>query len=221
MDNELIIRDLGIVRYADCLALQEQLCAQRLADGAGNTVLLAEHPPVITLGARISDNKLLVPPAHLRRQGIDVCQVGRGGAATAHNPGQIVIYPVIKLKTIRMGLSDYVHTLGQIGIEMLRCFGLEACWRRQMPGLWIDGRKIASVGVQVRKWVAMHGLAVNICNDLSIFEAIVPCGLEGVQMTSVQKELGQAPPMAEVKACLSRLCRKYLSLSEAAIDESQ
>jgi lipoate-protein ligase B len=90
-----------------------------------------------------------------------------------------------------------------------------------MPGLWIDGRKIASVGVQVRKWVAMHGLAVNICNDLSIFEVIVPCGLEGVQMTSVQKELGQAPPMAEVKACLSRLCRKYLSLSEAAIDESQ
>lgn len=216
MENNLVIEDLGLTRYADCLAYQEDLCAQRQADKIPDTVLLTEHCPVITLGVRMADNKLLASPEDLLRQGIDICRVGRGGAATAHNPGQIVMYPILKLSRLRMGLSDYVHTLGRIGIELLGCFGIQADWRKQTPGLWTDGRKIGSVGVQVRRGVTLHGMAVNIFNDLSIFETIVPCGLEGVRMTSVQQETAAKPSMAEVKEQLTVLCRRYFTESEAA-----
>jgi len=219
VQDGLIIRDLGLTRYADCLAYQEELCAQRQADAIADTVLLTEHEPVITLGVRMADNKILAMPEDLHQQGIEICRVGRGGAATAHNPGQIVMYPILKLSRLKIGLSDYVHTLGQIGIEMLRTFGIRADWRKQTPGLWVSGRKIGSVGVQVRKRVTLHGIAVNICNDLSIFDAIVPCGLEGVQITSVLKERGTAPSMQDIKGCLTDLCRRYLAGSEGLADE--
>jgi lipoate-protein ligase B len=219
VESVIIIRDLGITAYADCLALQEDLCAGRQADAIANTVLLTEHEPVVTLGARKSENKLIWTRGQLAEKNIALCPAGRGGGTTAHNPGQIVIYPIVKLKTLRMGLTDYVQTLGRIGIELLGRFGIAASWRKDAPGLWIGDRKIASVGVQARKWVTMHGMAINICNDLSIFEAIVPCGLEDVEMTSVLKETGQSPPMSEVKAGLSELCRRYLCPAEASVHE--
>ena len=219
LEKTITIRDLGITGYAECLALQERLHAERIADQIGNIVLLTEHEPVITLGARKPDNKLLLSREQLAGKGIALHTAGRGGAATAHNPGQIVLYPIVKLKTLSMGLSDYVHTLGKIGIELLRKFGIEADWKKETPGLWVDSRKIGSVGVQARKWVTMHGIAINISNDLSIFEAIVPCGLEGVEMTSVLKETGKAPSIAEAKEAISELCSMYLGAKEAAIHD--
>jgi lipoate-protein ligase B len=219
VESAILIRDLGITAYADCLALQEDLCAGRQADAIANTVLLTEHEPVVTLGARKSENKLIWTRRQLAEKKIALCPAGRGGGTTAHNPGQIVIYPIIKLKTLRMGLTDYVQTLGRIGIDLLARFGIAAAWRKDAPGLWIGNRKIASVGVQARKWVTMHGMAINIRNDLSIFEAIVPCGLEDVEMTSVLKETGQSASMDEVKSSLSELCKKYLCPAEASVHE--
>lgn len=219
MEFAITIRDLGITAYADCLALQEELCAGRQADAIANTVLLTEHEPVITLGARKSENKLLWTRRQLAEKKIALFPAGRGGGTTAHNPGQIVIYPILKLKTLRMGLNEYVHTLGKIGIELLAQYGIRASWRKDAPGLWIDNRKIASVGVQARKWVTLHGMAINLCNDLSIFDAIVPCGLDHVEMTSILKETGQNPSMDEVKTHLSELCKRHLSPAEAAIHE--
>lgn len=219
MEISILIKNLGITAYADCLALQEDLCARRGADAIANTVLLTEHEPVITLGARKSENKLVWTRRQLAEKKIALCPAGRGGGTTAHNPGQIVIYPIVKLKTLRMGLTEYVQTLGRIGIELLAQYGIRASWRKDAPGLWVDNRKIASVGVQARKWVTMHGMAINLCNDLSIFDAIVPCGLEDVEMTSVLKETGQSPSMAEVKSSLSELCKRYLSSAEAAVHE--
>ena len=160
MKTDVIIRDIGITDYAECLALQEELCALRLADQISNTVLLTEHRPVITLGARKADNKLLCNPSDLAEQGIALCTAGRGGAATAHNPGQIVIYPIIKLKTLGLGLSEYVHTLGTIGREFMAELGIRALWKKETPGLWIGNRKIASIGVQARKWVTLNGLSL-------------------------------------------------------------
>lgn len=218
MKDGLVIQDLGLTSYADCLAYQEELCLCRQGDKIPDTVLLTEHRPVITLGVRMADNKVLASPDELRRQGIEICRVGRGGAATAHNPGQIVMYPILKLSRIRLGLSEYVYTLGQIGMDLLRQFGIQADWRRQTPGLWTDGRKIASVGLQVRKGVTLHGIAINICNDLSIFEVIVPCGLQGVRMTSVRQEIGTSPSMDDVKAHLKNLCEQYFGNSEG-LDE--
>lgn len=220
MENTLNIRDLGITGYAECLALQEDLCARRLTDQIPNTVLLTEHKPVITLGARKSENILLCSPEELAEKGIALCPVGRGGAATAHNPGQIVIYPILKLKSLGIGLNEYVHTLGRIGIELLEKFAIQASWKKETPGLWIENRKIASIGVQARKWVTLHGIAINISNDLSIFEAIVPCGLKDVRITSVLKETGKAPAITEAKKILSALCRDYLC-EETAIHDPQ
>lgn len=211
----LEIQDLGLVEYGRALALQQRLCAERIEDRIGNTVLLVEHPPVITAGARRSENKLRVSEEAIRSRGIDYFQVGRGGGATAHNPGQLVIYPIIKLKSIPIRLSDFVHALEGIGVRWLAGCGIEARTRRDAPGLWVGERKIGSIGVQARKWVTMHGMAVNLFNDLSIFDLFVPCGLDGVEMTSVLKETGRRPDMEAAKAEVAHLCRETFVMTES------
>lgn len=207
---ELEIFDGGLMRYAEALALQTELCMKRQADEIANTAILLEHPAVITLGARKSENKLLADETALAQRGIELVQVGRGGGTTAHNPGQAVLYPVIKLKTLGLGVTEYVRTLEAIGIELLQEYGVAAERKKGLPGLWVGDKKIASIGVQIKKWVTFHGIAINICNDLSIFDYIVPCGLNGVQMTSVLAETGIQTDMVQAKRQLAGLCRKYL-----------
>ena len=208
-DKNLVIIDLGLCPYAEALELQHQVCADRGADEIKNTILLAEHPPVITLGARKTDNKLIADPAELQAAGIELIQIGRGGAATAHNPGQIVIYPILKLKSLNLGITDYIRQLEQIGIDLLAELSVIACRRKGLPGLWVENDKIASIGVQLKKWVTFHGLAVNINNDLSIFDYIVPCGLENIKMTSAAQQTGSITPVKKVKQILTRLCSVF------------
>jgi len=203
---KLDIVDLGTKPYAEVLNLQLELCQKRQADEIDNTVLIVEHPAVITLGARKSENKLLSDEEVIRGQGIEVVRVGRGGGTTAHNPGQLVVYPIIKLKSLKLDVNAYIRSLEQIGIELLQSLGVESGRRKGFPGLWIGEKKIASIGVQLKKWVSFHGMAVNINNDLSIFEHIVPCGLDGVVITSVQKETGKPADMDAVKDKLKGLC---------------
>ncbi len=207
--NDIEIRDCGLMPYRQALTLQQQLCRQRQADQIDNVALLVEHPAVITLGVRQKDNRLLMDESHLIRRGIEVVSIRRGGAATAHNPGQIVCYPIIKLKSIGLGVTDYVHRLEDAGIELLRKFGLECGTRKGFPGIWVEDRKIASIGVQVQRWVTLHGIAINIRNDLSIFDAIVPCGLDGVTMTSFEKETGHPEDMQKMKKELGRICTDF------------
>jgi lipoate-protein ligase B len=206
--GKLDIVDLGTRPYAEVLDLQLDLCQKRQADEIGNTVLIVEHPAVITLGARKSENKLLSDEDVIRGQGIDLVRVGRGGGTTAHNPGQLVVYPIIKLKSLKLDVNAYIRSLEQVGIELLETLGVESERRKGYPGLWVGEKKIASIGVQLKKWVSFHGMAININNDLSIFEHIVPCGLDGVVITSVQKETGQLADMDGVKEKLVELCRK-------------
>ncbi|MEN8128418.1 MAG: lipoyl(octanoyl) transferase LipB [Planctomycetota bacterium] len=209
---KLDIVDLGEKPYAEVLDLQLDLCQKRQDDAIGNTVLVVEHPAVITLGARKSENKLLTDEETIRGQGIEVVHVGRGGGTTAHNPGQLVVYPIIKLKSLKLDVNAYIRSLEQVGIELLQWLGVESDRRKGYPGLWIGGKKIASIGVQLKKWVSFHGMAININNDLSIFEHIVPCGLDDVVITSVQKETGKPADMNAIKKELERLCRNaYMS----------
>jgi len=212
--SALLIRDCGLMPYQEALATQIDLCLRRQTDEVENTVLLVEHPPVITLGARKSENRLLSDPSCLQNSGIHVVAVGRGGGTTAHNPGQIVVYPIVKLKSLGLGINEYVRRLEGIGISMLGSYGIEADRRKGYPGLWVRAEKIASVGVQVKKWVTLHGIAINICNDLAIFRHIVPCGLEGIQMTSIRKETGADVSIADVKLRLRRLCLQAFSSKE-------
>ncbi len=206
----LAIRDCGLADYREVLALQQELQEQRRSGQIGDTVLLVEHRPVITLGARKSANKLLVSPEELARRGIDLVEIRRGGGATAHNPGQLVFYPILHLQELRLDINQYVRTLEAIGIELLAGLGVESGRRKGFPGLWVDERKIASIGVRVSRFVTCHGMAINVQNDLSIFQFMVPCGLDGVQMTSVQKETCKIHHVQQIKNALSSLLIRHL-----------
>ncbi len=205
----LDIQDLGLGKYREVLALQQRLQEERRAGRCGDTVLVVEHPPVITLGARKSANKLLVGGDELSRRGIDLVEIRRGGGTTAHNPGQLVFYPILSLQQLGLGVTEYVRTLETIGIELLETLDVTSERRRGLPGLWVGERKIASIGVRVSRFVTYHGMAINIQNDLTIFDFMVPCGLDGVQMTSVQKETGRTSDMQRTKGQLASLLRRH------------
>lgn len=206
----LQIRDLGLADYREVLILQQQLNRQRQAGEIGDTVLIVEHPPVITLGARRSANKLLIETAELAQGGIDVVEIRRGGGTTAHNPGQLVFYPILNLQRLGLGISEYIRTLEAIGIDLLAWAGVTCGRRKGFPGLWVRERKIASVGVRVSRFVTYHGMAINICNDLSLFDAMIPCGLDGVEMTSVENEIGRSCDMDPIKKQLAQRLGHYL-----------
>ncbi|AQT68397.1 Octanoyltransferase [Anaerohalosphaera lusitana] len=214
LKSELIVRDCGTSGYREMLDLQLELLERRIADEVPNTVLIVEHEPVVTMGARKSENRLLLGDEEFGRRGIVLEAVRRGGGTTAHNPGQIVLYPVVKLKSLGLSVSDYVRSLEQIGIDMLAEFGLECGRKKGAPGLWVGERKIGSVGVKVQKWVTYHGMAININNDLGIFDTIVPCGLAGVEMTSLVKEVGGEIDMKRVRKVLAGVCVEHWSDKE-------
>jgi lipoyl(octanoyl) transferase len=209
--HSLRIEDCGLADYRQVLKQQHDLRDKRRRGEIPDTVLITEHPPVITLGARQSANKLQVSRESLTKQGIDMVDIRRGGGTTAHNPGQLIFYPIINLQDLGFGVSEYIRELEAIGIELLEEFGVQSTRRKGMPGLWVDTKKIGSIGVRVSKFITYHGMAVNIRNDLSIFDSIVPCGLEGVEMTSVLKETGKHYSMSLVKDKLSQLLTRHFS----------
>jgi len=233
-DCLLCIIDCGLAEYREVLARQHELREKRRRDEIPNTVLVVEHPPVITLGTRRSANKLLANRDQLAQRRIDVIEIRRGGGTTAHNPGQVVFYPIVNLGQLGLGISEYIRKLEAIGIELLEQLGVHATRRKGLPGLWIEHhqspdkqqhttydirdttyairntRKIASVGVRVSRFVTHHGMAINIRNDLSIFDLLIPCGLDDVQMTSVFKETGKRHSMNNVKDSLSKLLLTHL-----------
>ena len=205
----LQIVDCGLADYREVLARQQELSEGRRAGRTGDTVLIVEHPPVITLGARQSANKLLVSREELARRGVDLVEIRRGGGTTAHNPGQLIFYPILHLQQRHLGVSEYVRTLEAIGIDLLAGLGLVGQQRKGYPGLWVNERKIASIGVRVSRAVTRHGMALNVANDLSLFDVMIPCGLDGVEMTSVARELGQRPDMETIKTQLTALLHRH------------
>ena len=205
----LQIHDRGVEDFRETLELQHQLVEQRRQNEIGDTVLIVEHQPVITLGARQSANKLLIERDKISAKGIDIVEIRRGGGATAHNTGQLVFYPILNLQELHLDINEYIRTLEQIGIELLEQLGVKSERRKGFPGLWKNDKKIASIGVRVSRQITHHGMAINIQNDLSIFETIIPCGLENIKMTSVLNETGKKHPMQEIKNHLSQLLTKY------------
>jgi lipoate-protein ligase B len=210
-NGRLQIRDCGLVEYRQVLRLQHELREKRRRDEIPDTVLIVEHPSVITLGARRSSNKLLVAREQLAQNHVDLVEVRRGGGTTAHNPGQLVFYPVLNLQQLGLGAGEYVRKLEAMAGELLERLGLRSTARKGFPGLWVGGRKIASIGVRVSKFVTYHGMAINIRNDLSIFDFITPCGLDGVEMTSVLKETGKRHSMSRIKTDLAELLTRDFS----------
>jgi lipoate-protein ligase B len=213
-EHALEIRDCGLADYREVLELQHALCEKRREGEIPNTVLIVEHPAVITLGARQSRNRLIVGREDLLQRKIDLVDIRRGGGATAHNPGQMVFYPILSLKQLQLGINEYIRELEAVGIELLRQLGVDTVQRKGLPGLWVGGRKIASIGVRISRMTSYHGMAINIQNDLSIFDLIVPCGLDNVEMTSVLKETGKRHSMTRVKKQLAKLLTMHFSVGK-------
>jgi lipoyl(octanoyl) transferase len=177
--RNLTVAWLSIVDYQPALELQNALVSARLRDDIGDVLLLLEHPHVYTLG-RGADERFVLNPA-----AIPVYRVSRGGQVTYHGPGQLIGYPIVKLEDAERDVIRYLRRLEQVVIGALATLGIMAQLRPQLTGVWIGQEKIASIGVGFRRWVSLHGFALNVTTDLSFFDAIVPCGIPGCRMTSI------------------------------------
>jgi lipoyl(octanoyl) transferase len=195
---------LGAVDYAEAHRLQKELQAQRIAGDIGDTVLLLEHPPVLTMGRSAKERHVLAAPEVLEARGISVHEVGRGGDVTYHGPGQLVAYPIIDLKPDRCDVRKYMWSLEETMIRTCADFGLSPTRVEGLNGAWIGDRKVGAVGVRISRWVTMHGLALNVNSDLTDFDLIVPCGIDDKSVTSVSEELGRSIFVTDVMAPLAR-----------------
>src|SRR5574341_837560 len=195
--------ELGLTPYGEALQLQRRLAALRVAGRVGDLLLLLEHRPVITLGRGGARAHLLMPESSLAARGIEFFNVERGGDITYHGPGQLVGYPILDLTEYGGDVHSYLRQLEQVLIETLTTFGLGASRWIGRTGVWVRGRKIASLGIHVGRWVTRHGFALNVDMDLAPFELIVPCGIQGVKMTSMTRELCRPISVCEVTTVLA------------------
>ena len=189
MSRVVRVVDLGRQPYLPMLELQRRLVRARL-DGALNEdlLLLVEHDPVVTLGRGTRQTSLPLPESVLRERGYEVVEVERGGDVTVHAPGQLVGYPIIDLQLHKPDLHWYLRQLEETMVRGLADLGINAERNPGKTGVWVGGRKIGSIGVHVKRWVTLHGFALNVTTDLRMFSVVVPCGIDGVVMTSVQNE---------------------------------
>jgi lipoyl(octanoyl) transferase len=202
MSADLRISWLGRINFAEALALQEDIVSRKREDrDSADEVLLLEHEPVYTIG-RTPDKSSLLGAAHLPHP---LFAINRGGHATYHGPGQLIGYPIVDLRRCGQDLHRYLRWLEQTLIEFLAHYEISASQREGLTGVWINGRKIASIGVGVRHWITMHGFALNVCGDLSSFAHIIPCGISDVAMTSIEKETGKPFSVANAANEFERL----------------
>jgi lipoate-protein ligase B len=213
------IQDLGLMSYTDAWRVQEAAHEEVLAGGA-ERIFLVEHPPVITYGRRPGIEKhLLASIDQLEKLGVEIVQSDRGGDITFHGPGQLVVYPIIRLADHRLTVSGYVHLLENIIIATLARFQLPSSTDSTAVGVWTPAAcppcgpsKVCAIGVRIRRGVTLHGLALNVSTDLRFFDLIIPCGLQNRPVTSLQNQLGnRAPKMAEVKFTLVKEFEIHLS----------
>jgi lipoyl(octanoyl) transferase len=203
----LDVRWLGRMNFADALQLQERIVAQKRNEpNVADTILLLEHDPVYTIG-RTPDQTSLRDASHLPHP---FFQINRGGQATYHGPGQLMGYPIIDLRNYNQDLHKYLRWIEGLLVEFLGEFEIKAQRREGLTGVWVQERKIASIGVGVRHWITMHGFALNVCGDLSPFDQITPCGISNVTMTSIETETRRSVSVIEVAAAFEKLVARKI-----------
>ena len=208
MIPELEVRWIGRIGFPEALALQEEMVEAKWRDAsAADCLLLLEHEPVYTIG-RTPDRSSLPGDARLPHP---LFPINRGGQATYHGPGQLVGYPILDLRRYGQDLHRYLRWLEDVLVDLLDLHGVRASRRDGLTGVWVEERKIASIGVGVRHWISMHGFALNVCGDLSPFSEIVPCGIAGVEMTSMERESGRIISVVDVAAQFEKLARGRLA----------
>jgi lipoyl(octanoyl) transferase len=194
------VRRLGLVPYAEGLAVQEELVERRRAGAIPDQLLLLQHPHVITLGSSSDGNHVLLDAAERALLGIELFETGRGGDVTYHGPGQLVGYPILDLKPDRKDVHAYVRDLEEGLIRAVAEFGIDGRRQPGLTGVWVGEEKLAAIGVRVSSgWITSHGFALNVSTDLGFFDAIVPCGIRDHGVTSMGRLLGGAPEMGAVE----------------------
>ena len=208
MNEDLLVRWLDRIEFADALTLQEELVARKQNDHSlGDELLLLEHEPVYTIG-RTPDQSSLRGATHLP---YPLFPINRGGQATYHGPGQLIGYPIIDLRRCGQDLHRYLRWIEDLLVELLSTYDIAATTRSGLTGVWIDERKIASIGVGVRHWISMHGFALNVCGDLSPFDRIRPCGIANVTMTSMEKELSRSVSLMDVADSVTQVAQRRIT----------
>jgi lipoyl(octanoyl) transferase len=204
MRRALDVRRLGLIPYADGLELQRRLVEDRKADRIPDTLLLLQHPHVLTVGVK-KDGKahILATPERLSSLGVEVFETGRGGDVTYHGPGQLVGYPIFDLNPDRRDVHHYVRDLEEVMIRVCADYGLSAARVKGFSGAWLPGssgdEKIGAIGVRISRWVTSHGFAFNVTTNIDFFGLIIPCGIADKGVTSLAAKLGRAPSMTEVE----------------------
>ena len=204
-----MVRRLGRVAYARGLELQAELVAARQAGRVPDQLLLLEHDPVFTLGRNARSENVLFPAEALRERGFEVFETGRGGDVTYHGPGQLVGYPILELPPERRDVHRYVRELEEVMIRTCADYGLAASRVAGLTGAWLGQEKVGAIGVRISRWVTSHGFALNISTDLLPFELIVPCGIRGRGVTSLERALGRPLAMAAV---MDRLTARFAAV---------
>lgn len=218
--RELWVLDLGITPYAEALELQRAVAAMRISgEMPEDVLLLVEHPPVVTLGRASKAAHLVSSPEFLASRGVEVFEVERGGDVTFHGPGQLVGYPIFDLKRHKQDLHWYLRQVEEALIAAVGKLGVTAERKSGYTGVWTNGRKLASIGVHTREWVTWHGFALNVTTDLSYFDLIVPCGIQGVTMTSLALEKSEdRPDLARVTAAVASAFAEVFDLAPVALE---
>ncbi len=214
MKRQVRVHRLGRVPYGEAHELQERLVNARIRGAIGDTLLLLEHPPVITLGRGAKSENVLLTPERLAALGFEVHEIGRGGDVTYHGPGQIVGYPILDLAPDRKDVRRYVRDLEELMIQLAAAYGVEAGRVEKLNGTWVGQNKIGAIGVRISRWVTMHGFAFNVATDLAHFGVIVPCGIQDRGVTSLERELGRAVPMDDV---LDALEARFAGIFDASL----
>lgn len=204
--------DWGMLGFETSSDRQQRLVRERLAGQAPDRLILVEHPPVVTIGKSGTEGDLLLSEMLLRKKGVEVCRAARGGKTTCHGPGQLVVYPIVLLH--HRDLHRYVGLLLESMATLLREYRLQPVFKEGEPGIWVRGKKIASIGVAVKRWVTSHGIALNVNNDLAHFGWIIPCGNRDENMTSLSVEIGATVDLSTVKERLVTLLVSALEPKE-------
>ena len=201
----LEVRRLGVVSYGEALELQKRLVEQRRSGEISDQLLLLEHPHVITLGVKAKNSRanVLATPDALSAAGVELFETGRGGDVTYHGPGQLVGYPILDLQPDRCDVHRYVRDIEEVMLRAAASFGVTAARIDGLTGVWVGTEKLGAIGVRISRWITSHGFAFNANTDLSKFGLIVPCGIAGKGVTSLQRLLGRAVDMTQVDEAVS------------------
>ena len=206
---------LGTIDYGEAYRLQIRLCQQRAAQEIPDTLLLLQHPPTITVGKSGKLDSVLVGNEELDRQGVSLFFTDRGGDATYHGPGQLVVYPVVDLRQRNRDVHAYVHDLEEVILRTLAGFGVNGN-RNSHAGVWVDELQIAAIGIAIKRWVTMHGIALNVTPQDRFFSLINPCGMAGIPITSINDLTGTSVPVGDVADVI---VSEFASVFGATIEE--